>query len=846
MRLTWYATISTTLAASVVISAFQQRANFYSAMVYLAQSNVCLLVLTNFVYLIYGTVIFGLQRSLYGPLRQVEVEQLSEKAWFAITETCLAMTIFRDEIGAWFLVMFTALITGKIWGWIGDGRVEILEQQPPANPSLFHTRLVISLLLSLAYDAWILKYSIKTVIQQARPDMMVMFLFEFAVLSTSSVRTVIRYLVSVAENRIIKRQTRQRLEEQRLEARQRREELLRQRDQRFGAGSNPDQAELSHEEDVDEMDVEVPGWENKGQWVLVLDLVADCIKLAIYIVFFLILFSFYGLPIHIMRDLFITARAVVKRVTALWKYRKAIEDMKKYEDATETDITREDTCIICREQMRPWDPRQNPTAIQRVRPKRLPCGHILHMGCLKSWLERQQVCPTCRRSVALTGLENMPLQVARPDQAGPARPLAPEQQAVLEQDQGAQPGRHAHDGHLNRGARVFNLGNHRIAFAQGGDNMRELAQSMARPRQAITSQADQITTTTTVETDPQIIPGFHAGGLGSIADHLMEAERIIQRHLQSLQHDHRQLQVCNLLFAELQRIQQQRQQDIQSGAIAAPVSPYTPYPLHSLPPLASLPHPLIQSGLPLGNSSTVTRHGLITDSNAIPAGSPELPEGIIIPHGWSLLPLKQLDGVPVPVVQSHSNMLPSTAKEQPTSSHTVDSGLPVSTPIAGSSKITSVEDALSRQVPTIRTSHTVNEGEDTFAEKQKRTCRPTRSFHLARLSPAHRAARSEGHEAEILAPSPVTPNWSGENQLFGSGSALSQDARSGTPVWEPTNVNEGATDESGIGGPFSMTTTQDDIIARPRDSVQQEKAVGKEKGKGKAATVEDAKNDDSH
>lgn len=216
---------------------------------------------------------FGLQRLLYGSLRQVEVEQLSEKAWFAITETCLAMTIFRDEIGAWFLVMFTALITGKVWGWIGDGRVEILEQQPPANPSLFHTRLSISLLISISYDVWLLRYAIKCVIQQARPDMMVMFLFEFAVLATSSARTGIRYLVSVIEHRIIKDQTKLRLEERRREVRQQREDMLRQREQNLTEDTS-DQPELPREEDVDEMDIEVPGWESKGQWILILDLIA--------------------------------------------------------------------------------------------------------------------------------------------------------------------------------------------------------------------------------------------------------------------------------------------------------------------------------------------------------------------------------------------------------------------------------------------------------------------------------------------------------------------------------------------------------------------------------------------
>jgi E3 ubiquitin-protein ligase synoviolin len=237
-------------------------------------------ILTNLILFIIASLMFGLQRIFYGPLRPIEIEQLYEKAWFAVTETCLAMTIFREEVGAWFLVMFVALLAGKVWGWIGEGRVEVLEQQPPENPRLVHTRLSLSLALSLAYDMYILGYTIHTVIQQARPNMMVMFLFEFAVLTTSSFSTALRYCISLVEARIVKQQTAERLEWRRREVREEREEILRQRTATAAAPTEtvessdlvPELPALPSEDDVDEMDIEVPGWEAKGQWVLTLDL----------------------------------------------------------------------------------------------------------------------------------------------------------------------------------------------------------------------------------------------------------------------------------------------------------------------------------------------------------------------------------------------------------------------------------------------------------------------------------------------------------------------------------------------------------------------------------------------
>merc|ERR1719206_1647946 len=83
----------------------------------------------------------------------------------------------------------------------------------------------------------------------------------------------------------------------------------------------------------------------------------------------------------------------------------------RFPDATEEELQQNDnTCIICREAM--------------ATGKKLPCNHIFHPHCLRSWFQRQQSCPTCRLDV---------LSVTNPPTATP--PPAQQQQ----QQQAPQP-----------------------------------------------------------------------------------------------------------------------------------------------------------------------------------------------------------------------------------------------------------------------------------------------------------------------------------------------------------------------------------------------------------------------
>lgn len=101
--------------------------------------------------------------------------------------------------------------------------------------------------------------------------------------------------------------------------------------------------------------------------------------------------QYYGFPYHIIREVYITARRLAKRIWDLNRYRQATANMnERYPTATATELGGTDSvCIVCREEMIVSVEVTGPDL-----PKKLPCGHIFHFRCLRSWLERQQACPT--------------------------------------------------------------------------------------------------------------------------------------------------------------------------------------------------------------------------------------------------------------------------------------------------------------------------------------------------------------------------------------------------------------------------------------------------------------------
>lgn len=152
-------------------------------------------------------------------------------------------------------------------------------------------------------------------------------------------------------------------------------------------------------------------WDNKAVFLLYTELIMGFIKVCLYLAFVAIMVRIYTLPLFALRPMYYTLRNFKKAYYDVILSRRAIHNMNTlYPDATQEELQSGDNvCIICREEM-------------TTAAKKLPCNHIFHAACLRSWFQRQQTCPTCRLNILQTPSSNTP--DARPEQRQ-QRPVVP-------------------------------------------------------------------------------------------------------------------------------------------------------------------------------------------------------------------------------------------------------------------------------------------------------------------------------------------------------------------------------------------------------------------------------------
>ncbi|MCO5581340.1 hypothetical protein L7F22_035221 [Adiantum nelumboides] len=359
VKLGSYAAASAAGAAGVVFHAFHSRGQFYPAMLYLATSKISLVLLSNMALVLMCAVWQTVKLIFLGRLREAEIERLNEQSWRELMEILFAMTIFREEFNVPFVAMVTVLLFIKAFHWLAQKRVEFIETTP-ATSRLSHIRMVSFLMLLLLLDCAFLYSSVASLLRTKQPSVALLFAFEYMILATSTIAIFLKYAFYVCDM--------------------------------FMEGQ----------------------WENKAVFTFYLELVRDLLHLSLYLVFFLVIFVNYGLPLHLVRELYETFRNFKSRVSDFVRYRKVTSNMNdRFPDATPEELGRGDaTCIICREEM--------------VAAKKLPCGHFFHVHCLRSWLERQQTCPTCRSPVLAP--ESRPAAGIAEGAVPPLQPLQPQHQ----------------------------------------------------------------------------------------------------------------------------------------------------------------------------------------------------------------------------------------------------------------------------------------------------------------------------------------------------------------------------------------------------------------------------------
>ncbi len=288
---------------------------------------------------------------------------------FAILETCLALTIFRAELSPYILSLFVGLLMLKAFHVLLDTRVENVRDRQPHPPlhqlytgcmqferhaqqvqleeaPEFDSRhSILGHIRFLGLAAVLLVANIVTLalfyveLLQHGPSVVLLFLFEVAVLLLALILCVYRYILFTIAQRV---------------------------EQATGVE-----------------------WHNHSLYLMVGKLFVNTCKLLVLAGYFGTLLAYYGMPFLMVRDLWRAFDAVVRDVgnlSATIKLRAEVSQRFFAPTQEEIDANGELDPIF-------HTPLTPDTALK------LPCGHILNQAGLMSWWQQQRNCPLCRYNI---------------------------------------------------------------------------------------------------------------------------------------------------------------------------------------------------------------------------------------------------------------------------------------------------------------------------------------------------------------------------------------------------------------------------------------------------------------
>lgn len=334
MKLASYFTLSATAMAMMVYYAYYTRKQFYPTVLFLVSSKLSFIVACNLALSVALLVAKFIKSIYFGNLREAEVEVIMEKAKYAIVETSLALTIFRNELSTFNISLFGTMILIKLLHRLSKCRLEYLEQIAPVSRyiQMRMTFLLISLML---IDSVGIAYAVYNIMQKGK-SVLILFGFEFGLLLIYAFNLKVRFIIQMIDNMLTN------------------------------------------------------GLQSRGVCIMIVDLLCDLVKVVTYLAFFSLVFLYYGVPFHLIRDLWGTCFSFQRKFVSFIKYLQLTRNLDgRFPDATPEEVEHAGNCLVCREDME--------------RGKKLPCGHVFHLDCLRMWLQHQQTCPLCRADIPSGG-----------------------------------------------------------------------------------------------------------------------------------------------------------------------------------------------------------------------------------------------------------------------------------------------------------------------------------------------------------------------------------------------------------------------------------------------------------
>uniref|UniRef100_A0A4D5R9Y2 E3 ubiquitin-protein ligase AMFR n=1 Tax=Scolopendra viridis TaxID=118503 RepID=A0A4D5R9Y2_SCOVI len=320
---------------------FPENSKLFQIVYFMIQEPLCIWTLINMAYCFLILIGKFIQKLVFGELRVSEQQHIKDKFWnFVFYKFIFIFGVmnvqFIDEVVLW-CSWFSVLGFLHLLAQLCKDRFEYLSFSP-TTPKWIHIRLLILLLIILNTSMLLFVVCVFVGLHTS--------INTFAFMAAECVLLILRTLYVIVRYAI-------------------------------------------HLWDTNHHGV----WENRGTYIYFTELIFELTALAIDF--------FHHLHMLLWSNIFLSMASLVicmqfrylfyemkRRIKKHKNYLRVVRHMEKsYPMALAEELeNNSDDCAIC------WDKMES--------ARKLPCGHLFHNSCLRSWLEQDTSCPTCRTSLS--------------------------------------------------------------------------------------------------------------------------------------------------------------------------------------------------------------------------------------------------------------------------------------------------------------------------------------------------------------------------------------------------------------------------------------------------------------